>query len=280
MLCTLSLLVGLAQAQEAPATPEAQDPAEEPAETEVPAPPPTDTGSRPLALPAQTPSPAAAGKPMAQAGSPPPSPERLRLLRTYRQERLVLRGETEFHQGPATAWTTGWGYGGYGGWGGYYGTTVISNPVWTTRTWGIYQGPERLSTPRFLEVAGQPGMASELQGTIDRKRRYARTWYTVAGVGAAGILTGIVGMGQAQDRETWYIFNDVALAGVGLTVGGMIGGSFPSAKASRLHRYPSSTLSAGQAQEYVDAHNEQLQAELGLSAQEVWAFEIGAGEQR
>lgn len=269
MLCTLSLLVGLAQAQDespAPEAPVGEETAEAPA--------------RPLALPAQTPSPAAAGRPLAQQASPPPSPERLRLLRTYRQDRLVLRGETEYHQGPATAWTTGWGYGGYGGWGGYYGTTVISNPVWTTRTWGIYQGPERLSTPRFLEVAGQPGLAGELQGTIDRKRKHARTWYTVAGVGAAGILTGIVGMGQAQDRDTWYIFNDVALAGVGLTVGGMIGGSFPSAKASRLHRYPSATLSAGEAQEYVDAHNERLQAELGLSAQEVWAFEIGAGEQR
>ena len=59
----------------------------------------------------------------------------------------------------------------------------------------------------------------------------------------------------------------------------LLGGSFPSAKANRLVRYPSSTLTADEAQQYVDSHNDRLQQELGLTAQEVWSFEVGSGEQ-
>ena len=275
LLCTLTLLSGLAVAQEAPA------PAPGPAA-------PTDDAvvDRPLAIPAHAPSPAASLAQPAGPPQPPASPERLKLLRTYRQQRLVVRGETEIRQGPTTAWTTGWGYGGYGGWSGYYGgmgwgsTTMISNPVWTTRTWGVYQGPERLSTPAFLEEAGQLTKANELSTTISKKRKQAKGWYTVAGVGAAGILTGIVGMGQAQNAESYYTFNAVSLGGVGLVVSGLMGGSFPSAKASQLARYPSMSVSAEEAQEYVDTHNDRLRDELGLTTQEVWAFEVGAEDRR
>ncbi len=281
LLCTLSLLAGVALAEDPPE------------EGDSHAPPPAETG--PLAIPANPPGPGAqrlppgGGPPLAQPGQgvPPSKPTDLRALRTYRQGRLVLRAETEYHQGPATAWSFGgggWGWGGgYPGWGwggGYYGTTIINNPTWTERTWGIYQGPERLSVPTFLETAGDLSKATELRSVIERKRKTAKAWYTVAGVCAAGILTGVVGMGAAQEVDTYFIFNNVALGGLGVAVTGMLGGSFPSARASRLARYPSESLSAQEAQSYVDGHNERLQSELGLSDEEVWAFEVGADEQQ
>ena len=83
-------------------------------------------------------------------------------------------------------------------------------------------------------------------------------------------------MGQARKVDTYMTFNTVALSGLGLSVTGLLGGSFPSARANRLARYPSESLTAQEAQDYVDAHNDRLQQELGLTDQEVWAFEVGA----
>lgn len=277
-LVVASLLLASASAwaeDPAPAEALAEAPAEAPTPPSPPAkplppggdappPPPNRAGAPPKAIPAT-------GGPPAR---PARDPERMALVRQYRAQRLVLRGETEIQPGNAYAFTSGYGPYPYGAVGLSH-TTVIHEPATTTRTWGIYQGPQRLAVPTFLSAAGEADRSAVLSGQITKSRKATRTWFTVAGVGGAAIMTGMVGMGAAEELSTAQAYNTVALGGVGFLVTGLVAASFPSAKAHKLARYPSATLTVDEAQGLVDRHNDALREELGLSADEVWSIEVG-----
>ncbi|MCB9779778.1 MAG: hypothetical protein H6742_14530 [Alphaproteobacteria bacterium] len=222
---------------------------------------------------------AAAEPPLAIPGDAPPprarperlSPEKLRALQQYKDRRLSIYSETILHGGETTVWSTGWG-------GPRWGTAVhVSHaPVFTTRDWGFYQGPQRLSVPNALELAGDP-RAVDLSARIARKQRAARGWYAVAGVGGAGVATGIVGQVLADDRSQWQTWSSVALGGAITAVVGMIGGAGPAGEARRLEDRPAASMRPDEAQDVVTRYNEQLAAELGLTPDEVWSVEAPVG---
>lgn len=255
LLPTLLALVGAAQAQApgpdpAPVAPPA-------AAADAPTIPPPE---RPLAVPA--------------GPGTPVTPERLRALRGYKAGRLELRKETELRGG--SAWMMGGGYGGmwgpgYGAWGG--GGPVIIDPPTALRTWGVYRGPERLDVPDFLSVVGEVERRRELDATLEALGRRGKVWSVIAAIGGAGLATGLVGMSTVDTRRDYQTFNAVTLGGTLVMATGFIGTSFPRGKESALRRYPASSIGSGEAQRLVDAHNETLREELGLSAADVWALE-------
>lgn len=229
-------------------------------------------GERPLALPGPGGSPDGP-PPVAQhprPAGPPLSSQKLAALRQYQSRRLILRTEQEFHGGGATV-NSGFWYGYPYGWSGM--GWVVSQPIEVTRGWGVYQGPQRLAVPEFLSLAGDLERSQTVQADIDRSKRAGRAWYAVAGVGAAAMLTGVFGVGLADDFESARTFDTLSWAGATVTVGGLLAGSFPTARASRLSRVPAATLTSEEATALVDAHNEKLAGELGLSPDEVWQVE-------
>lgn len=211
---------------------------------------------------------------------PPPqslgqlTPERLMALRTYKSKRLQVRAETEY-RGSSVATFTSMSYRHPHG----LGTgVVVSDNISTFRTWGVYRGPQRLSTPDFLALAGADADREALVTDIRKLRSNARRWYIGAGVGVAGVVAGLVGMATAEDINTYNQFNRVSLGGTMLTIGGLFGASFPGSKAERLYKYPGATLSSDQANDLAHAANESLRQELEIAPNEAWLLDLGATE--
>ena len=227
-----------------------------------PAPPqPLAAPEHPLAMPGNRPAEAALF-----------DANRLQALRTYRNRRLTLHPETELHGGDTHV--VGMGMGGPWGWGGWWGSTAVyTDPYYTVRTWGIYRGPQRLSVPEFLGTVGATDRKASLDHEIGHARGAARAWFTVAGIGGAGIVAGLVGMGIADTHEQWRLMNNITFTGSLVTIGGLLGGSFPNGKAARLERYPAASMGIDESQEYVDKYNDSLRKDLGLEPQDVWQIE-------
>jgi hypothetical protein len=211
---------------------------------------------------------------------PPPqslgqlTPERLMALRTYKSKRLQVRAETEY-RGSSVATFTSMSYGQAHG----LGTgVVVTDNISTFRTWGVYRGPQRLSTPDFLTLAGATQERDALVQEIRKQRANARRWYIGAGVGVAGVVAGLVGMATAKDIDAYNRFNQVSLGGTILTIGGLFGASFPGSKAERLYKYPGASLSSDQANDLAHAANETLRQELDIAPNEAWLLDLGATE--
>ena len=200
------------------------------------------------------------------------TPERLMALRTYKSQRLQVRAETEY-RGSSVATFTSMSYGYPHG----LGTgVVVTDNISTFRTWGVYRGPQRLSTPDFLTLAGAEKKHDNVVQEIKQLQKNAKGWYAVAGTGVAGVLTGLVGMATAEKIETYGTFNLVSLGGTLVTIGGLFGASFPGSKAQRLYRYPGSTMSSDEANDLAHAANEKLRQELEIAPNEAWLLDLGA----
>jgi len=200
------------------------------------------------------------------------TPERLMALRTYKGQRLQVRAETEY-RGSSVATFTSMSYGYPHGMGS---GVVVTDNISTFRTWGVYRGPQRLSTPDFLHLVGATDKRDALVDEIKDLRKSAKGWYAVAGTGVAGVLTGLVGMATAGDINTYSTFNMVSLSGTIVTIGGLFGASFPSSKAQRLYKYPGSKMSSDAANDLTHAANERLRQELEIAPNEAWLLDLGA----
>jgi len=202
------------------------------------------------------------------------TPERLMALRTYKAKRLQVRAETEY-RGSSVATFTSMSYGQPHG----LGTgVVVTDNISTFRTWGVYRGPQRLSTPDFLTLGGAITERDELVEEIRRLNRNAKGWYMGATVGVVGVVAGLVGMATASDLNTYSRFNKVSLAGTMVTIGGLFGASFPGSKAQRLYKYPGATLSSDQANDLAHGANEKLRQELKIAPNEAWLLDLGAAD--
>ena len=200
------------------------------------------------------------------------TPERLMALRTYKSQRLQVRAETEY-RGSSVATFTSMSYGYPHG----LGTgVVVTDNISTFRTWGAYRGPQRLSTPDFLNLAGATKKHDEVVGEIKQLQKTAKGWYAVAGTGVAGVVAGLVGMSMAEKIETYATFNLVSLGGTLVTIGGLFGASFPGSKAQRLYRYPGSTMSSDEANDLAHSANEKLRQQLEIAPNEAWLLDLGA----
>lgn len=262
MSVVLSFLVGISSglAQEAPAASAAQD--------------------QPLAVPAQGPPPPR--RPEGARPEPGPmsrTPEQLAALRRYRDERLQVRAETEIRPGSSMVvggwWGGAWRPGPYGRW--HYGFgfpgALITEPPTVERVWGVYRGPQRLTVPELLQVTGQTDRARELDRDIGRARTASTFWFTVAGAGVASAVVGMVGLSVADERGEALLYNQVVLGGAGAAATGLIVGSFPASKVSRLTHDVPRTMTLQEAQALVAQRNEALRNELGLTPNDVWQIE-------
>lgn len=214
--------------------------------------------------------PASAAPPAAVPGAPPLTMERLQTLRRYKAERLSVHEETEL-RGGGTSLAMGYPYGRIGP----STTVMMTDPVYTVRTWGVYQGPDRITTPTFLDKVGKAGEAAALREDISRYDRRSKRCFGVAGIGAGVLIAGIVGMRTAATPEEYLAWNLATLGGTAAGMGGLVVGSFPAAKAGRLERSPAAVMSPAEARALAERHNDALQRELGVSPQEAWLLEIG-----
>lgn len=198
--------------------------------------------------------------------------DRLMALRTYKAQRLQVRAETEY-RGSSVATFTSMSYGHPQGLGS---GVVVTDNISTFRTWGVYRGPQRLSTPDFLHLAEAEKQRDQLVADIRDLKSKSSTWYIVAGVGVAGVVAGLVGMSTAKNVDAYKTFNLVSLSGTVVTIGGLFGASFPSAKAQRLYKYPGATMSSDAANDLAHAANEKLRQELEIAPDEAWLLDLGA----
>lgn len=198
--------------------------------------------------------------------------ERLMALRTYKAQRLQVRAETEY-RGSSVATFTSMSYSQPQG----LGTgVVVTDNISTFRTWGVYRGPQRLSTPDFLHLTSAEARRDALVDEIRQLRAKSRTWYIGAGVGVAGVVAGLVGMSTANNVDAYRAFNLVSLSGTVMTIGGLFGASFPSAKAQRLYKYPGTSMSSDEANDLAHGANEQLRQSLKIAPDEAWLLDLGA----
>ncbi len=260
------------------AEPPADSTAEEPRGTPAPPPPP----ERPLALPGAPRRPGQGPGAGGPRGGPPPARggmdvDHYKALRQYQRKRLAIRGETRREPGTTYVFGTG---GGYWRWGGWHTATVVHDPGTITRTWGVYRGPERLDVPTFLQMVGQQDLADDVSRRVRRARTAGKVWLTGAGIGAAGLVAGIVGTSLADTADEVQTWSSVTLGGSLLAVGGLVGATFPMGKANRLAADPAASVSWSEAQDWVDAYNDQLREELGLSPEEAWRIESRGGRDR
>ncbi len=255
------VLLGLAAAH-------AQDPSgDASAVAPAAAPAPAETAPAPAAPAEAAPAAAAPTLPAAAAVPATLTVERLALLRQYKARRISVRNETELRGGGTSLGFSSPGYG---------PAVVMTDPIYTIRTWGLYQGGQRLDTVTALDRLGADSLKKTTVDDIKTSRRRARTWFTAAGLGGAAMVAGMVGMRTATTYPEHALAQQITTGGTLVGIGGLIAGSFPGAKASRLERYPSAVLTPEQASEQAAAHNEALRAELGLSPQEVWLMEMGS----
>ena len=212
----------------------------------------------------------------------PHTPAELQAAMNFKSQHLEIRQVTSWRGSGSTVVTSGYyGYGGGPRGGSSMGVGVSSASPQSfvpEHAWTVFQGPMRLSVPDYLTLVGD-GRADDVR----RRIRGARTTGTlfsaigVAGVGA--VVAGIIGSANAdthQEREDW---NTVALAGTGgMLVGFTIGGAAQNS-ASRLQTdYGKLGWEPTQAQ--VDAYNEQLRQQLGLSPEQAWRILEDSGPRR
>jgi len=235
----------------------------------------------PPAIPAEEGPPAVAPPPRPTFQPPAQhSPQKLDALRQYQQERLNIHPETSYSGGGTMV------VGGYWGgvwrptpWGGvHYGYyvpgAVVSEPITAEHSWGVYRGPERLTTPDLLHAGGDDVRAGDLESDIRHAKAASTVWYGAAGVGLATALTGMMGLVTvANDRQDAQFFSQVALGGAGVAAIGLFGGSFPAARARRLRYDTADTLTVDEAHALIRHANEDLRNSLGLTADDVWSVE-------
>ena len=219
-----------------------------------------------LALPA----PSGPGPAPAVAGAPALTMDRLQTLRRYKAERLSVHEETEL-RGGGTALAMGYPYGRMGP----STALMMTDPVYTVRTWGVYQGPDRISTPSFLDKVGKASEATALREDVARHQRRSKGCFGVAGIGAGVLVAGLIGMRAATTPEEYLAWNLATLGGTAAGMTGLVVGSFPAAKANRLERSPAAVMTPAEARALAERHNDALQRELGVTPQEAWLLELG-----
>jgi hypothetical protein len=189
----------------------------------------------------------------------------LAATRAYDAQRFEIREETELRGGGSTL--------AGGSWGSPMGSTVVTNPVYTVRGWGIYQGHTRLTVPEYLDRTGQVDLALALNADIERSRWQARALYGAGGVGLAATLVGLIGAQTTNDPTEFLWYRRASAAGSITAIAGFIGGSVPSARAQRLETDPSYRFTPDQVQPHLDRANESLRQELDLSPHHVLQIE-------
>ena len=212
----------------------------------------------------------------------PHTPAELQAAMNFKSQHLEIRQVTSWRGSGSTVVTSGYyGYGGGPRGGPSMGVGVSSASPQSfvpEHAWTVFQGPMRLSVPDYLTLVGDD-RADEWRRRI-RSSRTTGALFTAVGVGGvAAVVAGIIGSANAdthQEREDW---NTVALAGTGgMLVGFTIGGAAQNNAAKLSTSFDRLGWEPTQAQ--VDAYNEQLRTQLGLSPEQAWRILEDGGPRR
>ena len=211
----------------------------------------------------------------------PHTPEELQAAVEFRSQHLEIRQVTSWRGSGSTVVTSGYyGYGGHRGHSsmGVGVSTASPQTLVPEHAWTVFQGPMRLAVPDYLTLVGDE-RADDYRRRI-RNNRTTGTMFTAVGVaGVAAVVAGIIGSANADTRSEREDWNTVALAGTGgILVGFTIGGAAQNT-ANRLQTdYGKLGWEPTQAQ--VDAYNEQLRQQLGLSTEQAWRILEDGGPRR
>jgi hypothetical protein len=212
----------------------------------------------------------------------PHTPAELQAAMSFKSQHLEVRQVTSWRGSGSTVVTSGYyGYGGGPRGGPSYGmgvSTASPQTIVPEHAWTVFQGPMRLTVPDYLTLVGDD-RADDVRRRI-RSARTTGTLFTAIGVAGVGaVVAGIIGSANAdthQEREDW---NTVALAGTGgLIVGFTIGGAAQSSASRLTTDYSKLGWEPTQAQ--VDAYNEALRTQLGLSPEQAWSILENGGPRR
>ena len=151
---------------------------------------------------------------------------------------------------------------------------MVSQEATITRTWAVYEGSARVDVPQYFALAGQDEDRRDLMGRITLKRWLGRAYYGAAVAGVGAVVFSAVAVNLTADDAQKNSIERVGGTGLVVAVVGLIGGSLPTAHASRLEAdYAVSNIDIGSAQQVVDVQNEALRIELGVTPDEALQVE-------
>ena len=186
------------------------------------------------------------------------SPQELQAIRKYRSELLSVRNITEY-------WSSGYYVNNTYGWAPYGGMSVGYAPMSRSDDWVVFRGPARIDVPTYLDTIGHTDDHARMVQRIRRNRRVSHAFYALGGAGLAASIVGLVQMDVANNRRAYDAGVYVSTAGMAGLLTGFIVGSFPASRARALRDYPSTSMPRESVQQDVDAYNERLRVELGLT---------------
>ncbi len=178
--------------------------------------------------------------------------EQLADVLAFRDQHLQIREVQTVIPGTVSVMRSGWGWG-RRPWRGYAWDTrdVIRTPPEVMHEWVVFQGPQRLTVPEFLDVVGRHGEADALMERITRSEKTSRSF------GAA--------TPAATPPDQQPTFSAIGLGGLGTAIlGGLVSSVSASRSATLAHDFPSA-IDLEVASEEVREHNEELRERLGVS---------------
>jgi hypothetical protein len=196
--------------------------------------------------------------------------EELNAILTFRTQHLEVRETDTLIPGRITFVRSGWGWGPRA-WRGYsWGTTdVITTPPAVMEGWAVYQGPQRLSVPEYLDAIDRDVDAVALERRIRRNRGVGTLFNGLAVAGLGAGVGGLVGSIADPNRvdPTW---TGLSLGGFGTAIlSGIVGGATRN-RASKLAADFDATQELDGVLEQVRDYNEELRQELGLTPQQAY----------
>ena len=158
---------------------------------------------------------------------------------------------------------------------GFSSGFVVSDPIYTTRTLRVYQAKEPISSLQFFELVGADDQHTKVSRQIKKYRLRRNIGRGIALAGLGMTIGGWVGASQAETDFELYVYSNTTLAGSLICFGGLLGSSFPASKENALIRTPLTSLSKVDVENKIDSYNDALREELGLSIEDVWYIESG-----
>jgi hypothetical protein len=213
--------------------------------------------------------------PVAPVHAPPPelALEQVRVppveqIMAFRQRHLDLRvaagfaGSTTHFRGSLS-----WGWWPYHGWGWWPSFAVGVSPAGYP-DWAVYQGPRRLDVPSYLEIVGDPLRLAALDSDLRRTDLTRKVGLGTSAAGLAAMAVSLVGMDGARTQQDFRSWSSLGTGGVLTAVVGVMVYSSAANRSRRLEADYSYTVEHAETQAQVDAYNEGLRLELGLSEAE------------
>lgn len=225
-----------------------------PAASAAPLPPPP----APLAIPGE-------GPPPARIVRGPRDDALAAAIRAYRERELTL-ADLQLG-GTQVAYS-------YIAFDPYFGATAVA-PAYSVRynQLTVLQGNLPLTVPETYAVLGDTAGRDALVHRITNKRRAGTAGFLLGLGGMAATAVGLSQLDRARGTEEMVAWSRFTAGSAGVMAFGFVVGGLPATKAHRLEHEIEKSFDLAELERRIDAHNEALARELGLSAAEVARIE-------